>query len=99
MKVQNFNKVLVMAIVVAAAPFAQASSLTGSELNSVRGVLRAMNIDESQLSNEEIEALRQRGSEIRSYEKSKADLLEDAKDGSIYRTCGAGSHGGSGDPV
>lgn len=99
MKTVSFNKVLVAMVILAAAPYAQASALSSSEIRSVRGVLRAMSIDESQLSNEDIEALRNQGDGIRSYEKSKADFLKKASDGSIYRTCGAGSHGGSGDPV
>nr|BFD62391.1 hypothetical protein BdHM001_10720 [Bdellovibrio sp. HM001] len=99
MEKQKINKLLAMAIVLATAPFAHAASLSASEISSVRGVLRALNVDESQLSNQDIEALRNQGNEICSYEKSKAEFQEKALDGSIYRTCGAGSHGGDGDPV
>lgn len=99
MKTVSFNKALITMVILATAPYAQASALSSSEIRSVRGVLRAMSIDESQLSNEDIESLRNQGDVIRSYEKSKSDLLRKASDGSIYRTCGAGSHGGDRDPV
>lgn len=99
MKMVNFNKSLIAAIILATASYANAGALSSSEIKAVRGVLRALNINEAQLSNEEIEVLRNQGDELRSYEKSKSNYLQKASDGLIYRTCGAGSHGGDGDPV
>lgn len=99
MKTVSFNKLLVTMVILAAAPYAQSSTLAQSELESVRGVLRAMNFDESQLSNEDLEVLRSKRETISSYEKSKAEFLMKVYAGEIHRTCGAGSHGGDGDPV
>lgn len=99
MKKQTMNKALVMAVVLATGTLAEARALSSVEVQSVRGVLRALNIDESQLSNQDIEHLRDQGSHLRSYEKAKAEYEQKLRDGSIYRTCGAGSHGGDGDPV
>lgn len=99
MKKQTMNKALVMAVVLATSTLAEARALSAVEVHSVRGVLRALNIDESQLSNQDIEQLREQGMQIRFYEKSKAEYEQKLRDGSIYRTCGAGSHGGDGDPV
>lgn len=99
MKANSFNKTIIAMVILAAAPYAQAKSLSRSELSSVRGVLRAMNINEAQLSNEDIQALRSQGDEIRSYEKSKSDFLQKASSGEVYMTCGGGSHGSGKDPV
>ncbi|MEK2644015.1 hypothetical protein [Bdellovibrio sp. BCCA] len=99
MKATNLKKTLIAVIVLATAPYANAAALNNAEISSVRSVLRALNIDESQLTNEDIEVLRNQGGNIRSYEKSKSNLLQKASDGEIYRTCGQGSHGGDGDPV
>ncbi|MNJ92617.1 hypothetical protein D3C87_102910 [compost metagenome] len=99
MKKANFSKLLVVSVLLAAAPYAKAQSLGSSEIESVRGVLRALNINESQLSNEDIEALRNQGNVIRSYDESKGDLIQKIQGGEVYLTCGAGSHGGDRDPV
>ncbi|AHI05747.1 hypothetical protein BDW_06205 [Bdellovibrio bacteriovorus W] len=99
MKKQTTNKALVMAVVLATGAYAEAQALNSIEVQSVRGVLRALNIDESQLSNQDIEQLKDQGNRLRFYEKSKAEYEQKLRDGTIYRTCGAGSHGGDGDPV
>lgn len=99
MKTSKLNKTLLALITLATASYANAQALNLSEINNVRGVLRALNVDESQLSNADIESLREQGNTIRSYEKSKQDYLRKSKNGEVYRTCGAGSHGGSNDPV
>jgi hypothetical protein len=99
MKVSSVNRVLMAAITLAAAQYVKASPLSISEINNVRGVLRAMNVDESQLSNEVLEALRNQGQQLRNYEKSKSDFYNKSSEGEINMTCGGGSHGSGKDPV
>lgn len=99
MKTVTFKRTLIAAIALATAPYSPANALSQSEISSVRSVLRALNVDDSQLSNQDIETLRDSGNATRAYEKSKIDLLNKASEGEIYRTCGAGSHGGDNDPV
>ena len=99
MKANAFNKLMIMAVLLATAPYAKAQDLSYSEIQTVRGVLRALSINESQLTDQDIELLRNQGSQIRSYEESKSQLIQKVKDGSVYKTCGAGSHGGDRDPV
>lgn len=97
MKTQTINKLLATMIILASAPYAKAGALSSTEMVSIRGVLRAMNIDESQISNETIEQLRTQGTEILNYEKSKSDYLNNVNE--LKLTCGSGSHGGDKDPV
>ncbi|MEN0059319.1 MAG: hypothetical protein AAGB31_10840 [Bdellovibrio sp.] len=99
MKPSKISTVLLAAIALATAQHASAGSLSSVEINNVREVLRALNINEAQLSNEMIENLRNRGQQIRFYEKSKLQYIQKSQNGEIYMTCGAGSHGGDKDPV
>lgn len=74
MKKYMLNKTVVMAILLAASVHANATSLSPSESNMIRNVLRALNIDESKLSNKQLEQLRAQGNHLRFYAKIKSKI-------------------------
>ena len=95
----KLNPLTIAAILIAASPFAQAQSLNNYELQNVRAVLRSININESQLSNEDIEKLRSSGEQLRQLEDSRNQLSIGLGSGQLSLTCGTGTHGGGTDPV
>lgn len=99
MKTTKMSTVILAAVALAAVQNAQARPLDASEMNNVREVLRALDIDESQLSNQMIEELRKQGQDLKFYDDAKSEYQQKSQEGEIYMTCGGGSHGSDRDPV
>lgn len=94
MNLKNAGKISLAALLIAAAPSAKAESLSASDFESIRGVLRALNVSEGAFSNEEIQVLRDSGLSDEYLESSRAQLLASPNSQSVELTCGTGTHGG-----
>ncbi|GEM_PF-4347489 len=99
MKTTKMSTVFLAAVAFAAVQNAQARPLDASEMNNVREVLRALDIDESKLSNQMIEELRKQGHDLKFYDDAKSEYQKKSLEGEVYMTCGGGSHGSDRDPV
>ena len=99
MKLQQINKSAVALILIALAPYANAQNLSENEYSNIRAVLRSLNVKEEKLSNNQIESLRRNGYSEKAYLDMKKAYVNNVVNGAEVLTCGAGTHGGSGDPV
>lgn len=74
MKKQTMMKTMLFVAALTIGGNAQAVSLTTAEVNTVRSVLRALNIDESKLSDKEIEIMSDQGNHLSIYQKVKSKI-------------------------
>lgn len=101
MKKQSVNKMLVLLAFLTLPSIGQCAALSASEIESVRAVLRGLNVDEASMSNKDLENLRDQG--LTEQSSSEVSMTCDAYPGpnpsKQIMTCGGGSHGSDRDPI
>ncbi|MFS4460546.1 hypothetical protein [Bdellovibrio sp. HCB2-146] len=90
------SKLTISLILLAISPYAKASQLTNKDFKNIRTVLRGLNINESSISDVQIQMIHNNGSQ---FNQNLEEYNQRLDSGEVQLTCGGGSHGSGKDPV